>query len=106
MALLDSMVRDAEKSGDLVLSELQSVESVNFCNWAMSFGTLSLMMHAEDAQVIKKLTLKETLLHNICITLDGLGWKPLSSEWDYQATIQRIQEEIFAPEMELLKQQS
>jgi len=106
MELLNKMVREAEKAGDITLLESQTVESVNFCNWAMSFGTLSLMIHAEDAQVIKKLKLQETLLHNICITLDGLGWKPLSSEWDYHNTIKRIEKEIFAPEMELLKQQS
>src|SRR5438128_2388566 len=36
------------------------------------------------------------------LVLDGLGWKPLSAEWDYAATDQRIKKEIF-PEVTWLK---
>jgi hypothetical protein len=29
------------------------------------------------------------------VLLDGLGWKPLSSKWDYDAVDRRIKKEIF-----------
>ena len=29
--------------------------------------------------------------------LDGLGWRPLSSEWDYRRTLQRVYTEVFPP---------
>jgi hypothetical protein len=31
--------------------------------------------------------------------LDGLGWRPLSSEWDYRATMARIYAEVFPPSL-------
>ena len=35
--------------------------------------------------------------------LDGFGWKPLSSEWDYAATYLRIEREVFADESRSLR---
>ena len=32
------------------------------------------------------------------IVLDGIGWKPLSAEWDYKKTIKRFYRELF-PEL-------
>jgi len=32
-----------------------------------------------------------------------LDWKPLSTQWDYNKTIKRIQKEIFSSEMSLLE---
>jgi hypothetical protein len=29
--------------------------------------------------------------------MDGFGWRPLSSEWDYRSTMRRIHEELFPP---------
>jgi hypothetical protein len=31
--------------------------------------------------------------------LDSLGWRPLSTEWDYGATMRRIYQELFPPEV-------
>ena len=50
----------------------------------------------------KSLDLQEAFLSNINITLDGLGWKPLSSQWDYNDTIKRIEKEIFSAELQLI----
>ncbi len=38
------------------------------------------------------------LRDNIQVLLDGFGWKPLSTEWDYVATERRIIQEVFADE--------
>ena len=35
---------------------------------------------------------------NVDVMLDGFGWKPLSTEWDYEATRRRIATEVFADE--------
>ena len=37
-------------------------------------------------------------LGNVQILLDGFGWKPLRTEWDYAATLRRIATEIFPDE--------
>jgi hypothetical protein len=31
--------------------------------------------------------------------LDGIGWRPLTSEWDYRRTLQRIYSEVFSPDL-------
>lgn len=38
------------------------------------------------------------LLANINMLLDGFGWRPLSHEWDYDASYQKIRTEVFGPE--------
>jgi hypothetical protein len=30
--------------------------------------------------------------------LDGIGWRPLTSEWDYRRTLHRIYSEVFSPD--------
>ncbi|HWX20531.1 MAG TPA: TetR/AcrR family transcriptional regulator [Candidatus Binatia bacterium] len=44
----------------------------------------------------------QALCQNVSVFLDGLGWKPLSSEWDYDAVDRRIKKELF-PEATWLK---
>ena len=38
----------------------------------------------------------KALVRNQHILLDGYGWKPFSTEWDYEATQKRILDEVFA----------
>lgn len=40
----------------------------------------------------------ELLFDNFGVFLDGAGWKPLSTEWDYENTQQRIEQELFPEE--------
>jgi AcrR family transcriptional regulator len=40
----------------------------------------------------------DALRDNIQVLLDGFGWKPLSTEWDYAETDRRIAKEVFADE--------
>lgn len=37
----------------------------------------------------------KALCQNVNVILDGLGWKPLSSEWDYDEVDRRIKRDIF-----------
>jgi hypothetical protein len=32
-----------------------------------------------------------------------MNWQPLSKDWDYQKTWQRVEEEIFADDIQLIK---
>ncbi len=104
LKLLNSLVEEAQINGELIISPHSSVDSITFCTWSMSFGTLALLIRAEDAQLIKRLDAQQAMLSNICVTLDGLAWQPLSDQWDYQHTIERIKTEIFAKEIALLTQ--
>jgi hypothetical protein len=43
-----------------------------------------------------------TLRKSCHALLDGFGWRPLSAEWDFEASRQRILAEVFPEEGELL----
>ncbi len=103
LELVNGLVREAETSGVLNVSSRGGIDAVTFCTWSISFGTLALLMNAVESQIVKKLEMQESLFNNINITLDGLDWKPLSTQWDYNKTIKRIQKEIFSSEMSLFE---
>ncbi|MEM8953236.1 MAG: TetR/AcrR family transcriptional regulator [Verrucomicrobiota bacterium] len=45
----------------------------------------------------------ELLNENYQLYLDGVGWEPLGSDWDYDATEERIREELFGEELRVLQ---
>lgn len=88
-AFSDSMFHQAFKAGEIQRDDL-GVETLTFANWAMSFGSLALASSASDATAVSRLDHEFLLLNNINLLLDGIGWQPLSSDWDYAASWQRI----------------
>ncbi len=60
----------------------------------------------EETEVVEE-TVKigdrfETLRDCVAKLLDGFGWRPLSSEWDYSKTVDRVRTELFAEETQKL----
>jgi len=99
----DQMFRNAIADGSLELPAHLSIETLSFANWAMSFGTNALATSAAEAKAVNRLDPNTLLLQNISILLDGINWQPLSKDWDYQKTWQRVEEEIFADDILLIK---
>ncbi len=102
-AFSDQMFRDAIADGSLVLPAHLSIETLSFSNWAMSFGTNALATSASEAKAVNRLDPNTLLLQNISILMDGMNWQPLSKDWDYQKTWQRVEEEIFSDDIKLIK---
>ncbi len=98
----DAMFRNAVADGSMQLPAHLSVETLTFSNWAMSFGTNALATSAIEAKAVNRLDPNTLLLQNISILLDGMNWQPLSKDWDYQKTWQRVENEIFADDVHLL----
>jgi AcrR family transcriptional regulator len=91
---MHSMVTQGMLDGDLPKGNLPS-EQVVFAIAAMAVGshimgrnTQALMLAGVDDPL-------KALCQNVSLLLDGLGWKPLSSERDYDALNRRIKKEIF-----------
>ncbi len=89
------MARDAVANGDLDLSLGITVEEVVFGLNAFSQGIFErigspppLVGVGDPRVVLRRMGGR---------LLDGLGWRPLSSEWDYRATMARIYAEVFPP---------
>jgi AcrR family transcriptional regulator len=102
----DAMFRNAVADGSLNIPPHLSIETLTFSNWAMSFGTNALEVSAGEAKAINRLDPNTLLLQNISILLDGMNWQPLAKDWDYQKTWQRVEEEIFADDIQLIKSRS
>jgi AcrR family transcriptional regulator len=90
-------IEDAVKTGDL--NPDISVSRVMFAILSMVMGTHTLT--STFGSLLDQIGITKpfsALRENIHILLDGFGWKPLSSDWDYAATDRRILQEVYADE--------
>ena len=99
--VLIGLVRDAVSQGDLELEGPETPSAITFGLWSMSVGADQLMA-APDLELDYKLGIEDpfqVLFRNYNALLDGFGWRPLTHEWDYQASVQRIHDEVFPDEV-------
>ena len=93
-----SFIENAIEIGDLAPGT--SVSQVMFAIVSMHIGTHSLTSNYRSFMAqIGILDPFPALRANIQILLDGFGWKPLATEWDYAETYRRIAKEVFADEI-------
>lgn len=90
-SVLDDIVNQALEEHDIESPLVDTIEVISFANWAMSFGTTALLQSAGRASSIERMNTDKAFLRNIELILDGLKWKPLSQEWQYDKTWQRLQ---------------
>jgi len=95
------IIRDAVAGGELQLREEegQGPESLTFGLWSLYVGSFLVM----DLDLLGPLGIEDPrphLLRNAQTLLDGVGWRPLSSEFDYLASRDRALREIFPAEAE------
>lgn len=98
----DDLINRAVESGDLKFSPGIGSDSIVFANWSIAFGSNALAQNASNSRCIKRIQDPFSVLHNANMLLDGLDWKPLSTEWDYRKTWQRVETELFNDEIEYL----
>ncbi|MCG7495365.1 TetR/AcrR family transcriptional regulator [Vibrio sp. Of7-15] len=99
IAMADGIFLKGIEHGDLKLSPALSTDTIVFANWAVAFGSNSLINNATNSRCISRIQDPYSLLHNINLVLDGLNWAPLSSDWDYKRTWNRIEQELFPTEI-------
>ncbi len=76
------------------------IEQLAFSCWSVDFGTQALLMgDFNDCTVRSSLNVERELVNSINLIHDGMQWKPLAKDFDWQATIERIKKEIFADEV-------
>ncbi len=97
-SIITGIIRDAIAQGDLDLPAWSSPEKVTFGLWSMAFGAHLLMAADKPHEALGIEDSREALHGNYHALLDGIGWHPLSSTWDYQATHDRIRKEVFYDE--------
>jgi AcrR family transcriptional regulator len=91
--LIAKVARDAVEAGDLVLGSGMTLEETLFALHALTqgifarFGSLPPPEGVADPRGVLRRAGGRLL--------DGLGWRPLSHEWDYRETISRVYREVF-----------
>jgi len=94
-SLLTEIIADAVRRGDLTLGGERRPADLAFILWSLAFGARALM----NTQVaIMQLGIRDgfaTARGFADDLMDALGWRPLTTEWDYGATRARIQRELF-----------
>lgn len=93
------LVRDGVEQGDLTLTPPWTPEKVTFALFCQDIGAH--MAVVNYASVVGKMGITSSsphLLDNLNLLLDGLQWKPLSTSFDYSATVARVADQILSDE--------
>ncbi len=98
MSTVAGIVRDGIAQGHLRLPEGTNPEEMVFGLWSMSFGAFAIISTSDPLVELGIQDPFATVQRNCNLLLDGYGWQPLSSEYDYDAATERIEEEVFADE--------
>jgi AcrR family transcriptional regulator len=97
------VICDAVAAGDLQVSDNFGVEHLAFGLWSITFGGYSIAITSPS---LTNLGIEEPLLaiRGNCIRLlDGVGWKPLSTQVDLAPRVESIKRELFPAEFAQLK---
>ncbi|MEL7498932.1 MAG: TetR/AcrR family transcriptional regulator [Planctomycetota bacterium] len=98
MTVVTGIVRDAIAAEDLELPPGFSPEKLVFGMWALTSGGFTIASSSESLRHIGLENPFDLISDHTATLLDGFGWSPLSTDYDKQATIQRICEEVFGDE--------
>lgn len=92
------VIRDGIAAGDLTLADGHPPDELAFGLMSLAFGSQFLGATALHADIFRIDDPDAALWVNLMALLDGHGWRPLSSEHDYDDTIRRVMAEVFSAE--------
>ncbi|HNP59722.1 MAG TPA: TetR/AcrR family transcriptional regulator [Nitrospirales bacterium] len=98
MRLVAGVLRDAVAEGHVQLKEGITPEEVAFGLWTGALGAYVLMSSEVNLHALGITDPRKAVWENMHALLDGFGWRPLSSELDYEQTRIRILKEVFPQE--------
>ncbi len=90
LACCQAVLADAVADGSLQLPAGAGLEQCAFINWALAFGCNALWQPLRQSGLFTELHVEDVNLHSINMLFDGMGWRPLSADWNYQDSWQRI----------------
>jgi AcrR family transcriptional regulator len=99
MQLLTGIIQEAIRRGDLELPPTWRAERLLYVLWAMQIGGHTLQnvnLPLDRLENVRFEGLTESLRWGAGLLLDGLGWRPLSSEFNFDAIRRRVRTEVFA----------
>jgi hypothetical protein len=101
MQILAGIIRDGVANGDLALPEELNAEELTYGLWSLTYGGYTLLETGTPLQNLGIRDPYQAISHNAHLILDGIGWKPLSTDLDYSEVIAKAIEELFHAEAEI-----
>ncbi|MEM6853304.1 MAG: helix-turn-helix domain-containing protein [Planctomycetota bacterium] len=95
MEALDAIVADAVAAGDLSLPDEVPYCQTMYGLWTLSVGHHTLENSRDKTEYMALRPGWLPLWNNYLALLDGYGWAPLSQDWDYVASRDKIVAEVF-----------
>jgi AcrR family transcriptional regulator len=96
--ILIQLVQEAVDCGDLALRSGDSPQEITFGLWAITDGGFAAILGGAPLEHLGLQDPYAAIFKNCHVLGDGYGWHPLSHEWDYAATLDRIRREVFPEE--------
>jgi len=100
--VIAGIVRDAIACGDLTVPGAVTPESILFGLWAITFGGVALFNSTETMSDMGLHEPWQALRQNQMTLIDGYGWQPLTVDYPFAETQQRLETEVFGPEFQQL----
>lgn len=93
------IIREAISAGDLELPSAMAPEDLLFFMWGSRWGALTLM-RSDTPLVLAGVSRPAVAVErSLGLMLDGYGWRPLSTEWNYKVTRDRVRNEVFPSQL-------
>ncbi len=96
--VMSGIVRDAIERGDLELKLGDRVEDITYQFWMMGESAKAAMWSWMPPRELGVEDPFKAMFHGGQIIGDAYGWRPLSTEWDFEETRRRIRREVFPVE--------
>lgn len=96
VAIVGGVVRDAVSHGDLTLPDGYAPEDVVFNLWSINLGAQTISSSSDSLHEIGIPNPVASLRRGQNQMLDGYGWLPLSTQFDYASHMDRVKQELFA----------
>lgn len=93
------IIREAIEAKDLTLPKKMSPEEFYYAIWALNWGSISLIQSDYSLAEAGIKNPRRTTHKSMGLMLDGYGWRPLTSEFNYRTTWERVYKEVFTPEV-------
>ncbi len=95
MQVVGGIVRDGLAHGDLALPEGRTPEDLVFGLWSLNFGAYTIISSSDSLEDNGITDPIAALRQNQNLLLDGYHWRPLSSEQDFNDTMNQAKREVF-----------
>lgn len=102
VGLVHEILLDAVAEGNLEIGGIVSTERIAFSLYALTEGAFMLMDDGIPQTVFGMNNISHEFWLSYNVLMDGLGWKPLFAEWDWEETLAQVRRTVFPEEAQTL----